>query len=551
MRARAWVAFGCALVAVIPALALAQNDDDGDVVEKIDLGPPRAAHAPDAGPADGGDVTESIDLGSGAPTARPRPTPSSAAPLEESVEARAWLRVGTELGLDRVGRYADAPDPFAVPHDRVVGRGQMHLRLRYARGKKYEVVASGLLGYGVFEEDSKYLVPFIGVNGQHARTEFEATLREAYVGFFWPIVDLRVGNQRIAWGKGDMFAPNDIINPRDLRDPVLGEAEVQRIPSFALRFDLDAGAIGLQAVAVPFFRPDRFDLYGSNWAALQLDAPAPYRGLMSLQTAITDPTLEGALQPIVGQTADLPEDDLSAASGGLRLRWNAGGFDGNVYLQYGLDSTPLTSVDPQFAQALAGIDFNMATAASLKPVLDLIDTGIRPSRSEYVRRIHQGADIETNLGERWVVRLDGAYDSQMVFTRRSDFTGIAVPSIQVVGAAEYQTGEVGRTFLLEAWYQQLSSKVPPDGELLGVNKQNAAIGALWRWSWSDELIGLELRAVVGVSPRSYLLVPRITTKVGQDTVIGAGALVLDGADNSQAHYYRHNRGAFAFVKYSY
>ena len=32
------------------------------------------------------------------------------------------------------------------------------MRMRYEKGKKYEIVASGLLSYGLFEEDSKRLV---------------------------------------------------------------------------------------------------------------------------------------------------------------------------------------------------------------------------------------------------------------------------------------------------------------------------------------------------------------------------------------------------------
>src|SRR6266852_1100829 len=36
---------------------------------------------------------------------------------------------------------------------------------------------------------------------------------EAYVDVFLPALDLRLGKQKVAWGKLDRFQPNDLINP--------------------------------------------------------------------------------------------------------------------------------------------------------------------------------------------------------------------------------------------------------------------------------------------------------------------------------------------------
>lgn len=503
--------------------------------------------------AEGGDDrTETIDLGDGGkdagPTAVTPPVAPAAPPPEETVEARAWLRVGAWLGFDRVGQYDDKPDPFAVPHDRAVATGQIHMRLRYEKGKRYEIVASGLLTYNLFETDAKSIVPFTGFNGQHVATEFEPLLREAYVGFYWRLFDLRVGAQRIAWGRGDAFQPNDILNPRDLSDPILGETEVQRLPSFAVRADIDSGPASLEIVLQPFFRPSRYDVYGTNWAVIQDGAPAPYRGLMALQTSLVDPTLQGALQPLLGQS-QLPKDDLSATQAGLRLRWSGKGYDGSYYFHYGYDATPRMVVDPQFAQALGMIDFSMASASSLDPVLQLIDMGVKPTDARYVRRVHQGADLETTHGS-WVLRLDGAYDSEMVFVRRSDFQGVALPSIQLVAGAEYQTGQIGRTVLFEAMYHRLEGGAPRDGELLGTDQNSAALAMVWKWNFFDDQLAFELRALGGIGPTQYLLVPRMIWKVG-NTQLHFGGIVMGGGDSSMAHYYRHNQGLFGYVKYAY
>jgi hypothetical protein len=269
---------------------------------------------------------------------------------------------------------------------------------------------------------------------------------------------------------------------------------------------------------------------------------------MALQTSLVDPTLQGALQPVLGQT-QLPEDDLSATAVGLRLRWSGKGFDGSYYFHWGYDATPRTTIDPMFAGALATIDFTMAGASSLAPVLMLLDMGIQPTQSEYVRRVHQGFDLETATGS-WVLRLDGAYDSQMVFVRRADFSGVALPSIQIMGAAEYQTGQIGRTVLFELYYQRLEGGTPPDGELYGVNANNVAAAMVAKWNFFDEQLAFEVRSVLGVTPWQYMVLPRMIWKVG-NTQLHFGAILLDGDDNTAAHWYRLNRGVFGYVKYAY
>jgi hypothetical protein len=47
-----------------------------------------------------------------------------------------------------------------------------------------------------------------------------------------------------------------------------------------------------------------------------------------------------------------------------------------------------------------------------------------------------------------------------------------------------------------------------------------------------------------------VIVPRMVWKVG-NTALHFGAIFLDGDEHTTARYYRFNRGAFGYVKYSY
>src|SRR5262249_14399107 len=153
-----------------------------------------------------------------------------------------------------------------VPYDPLVARQQLYVHMRYARGRSFEAVASGLLAHTLFEEPpAGPTTSFNGFNGQATHTNFESSARELYLGLFAQSADLRVGLQRIAWGRGDIISPNDVLNARDLRDPLLAETEALHIPTFAIRSDFDfGGGASLQLVVQPFFEPDRIDVYGTN-----------------------------------------------------------------------------------------------------------------------------------------------------------------------------------------------------------------------------------------------------------------------------------------------
>lgn len=511
----------------------AATDDGGadaaeDIVEIIDDGSADAARAAEAGPP-------------------PSATLSADAAPVERIQVRGWARAQLAVALERTGPDPAAPNPFAVPRDRLVLREQLHLRSRYERADRFEVVVSALLGHSTYETDAPPDVPFYGWNGQSSRTAFEASLREAYVGVFAPKLDFRLGQQRIAWGKGDAFAPNDVINPRDLRDPMLAETEILRIPTMAVRVDVDLDFAGLQFVWTPFFVPHRYDVYGSNWGLLQDDAPAQYKGLLNLTRSLNDGTLYEALAPLLAET-QRPPDDLTNGSGGLRVTWTAGGVDVSHYVHYGSDGLPETRLAPEFQMELARANFAMPTETTLVPFLEQLQKGIRPVLSSYPRRYHVGSDLETAI-DRFVLRIDAAYDSQMVFTRLDDFTSIRRPAVQAVAAVEYQPGELDRVVLVEGWAMRLLS--PADVPILGFAPDgSAALAGLFRWTFLRERLEVEARAVLGLRPRSYALRPQLAWKKGAFQ-LRIGALLLGGDEGSTPDYYARNTGAYMITRFAF
>jgi hypothetical protein len=478
------------------------------------------------------------------PPAPPAMVAVASPPAAQSFNAAGWARFRLSAGLYRTGTRRALLDPTVVPHDQVIVQQQMYLRLRYAYGHSFELVASGLLDFSVFEQDAYLSDDFTLFNGTATRTSFEPSLREAYLGAFWRRFDFRLGQQRIAWGRGDAFTPNDVLNAYDRRDQLLAETEAFHLPTFALRGGVDLGFGSLELVVQPFFQPDRFDAYGGNWSIVQSGAPPIYRSLLNAATAHVDPTLHDVLQPVLGQT-ELPANDFSATSAGLRFAVNLHRIDFSLLYHYGYDRTPLLQIDPAFAMSLSQLDPSMP---DLGPVLQPILAGMKPVRATYVRRHHAGFDLGTTWGP-VLFRLEGAVDSDKVFASARDLQGFVLPALQLVGGIEYSPGELGRTLIVEGWYMHVFS-TPGDQALLFARADTGGVATLVRWNFFHEHLELELRALVGLEPWSVAIRPQVGYK-WRALQIRVGAMVLDGNDLSFGGWYRNNTSIYVMAKYSF
>lgn len=511
----------------------------------LEIEPPPAPLTVQPLPPSGGsgDTVEIIDLSPASAPASAPPATRSAPPSPDSFSLTGWARARASVGLPSTAAAAD--DTTAVPHDRLVTQGQLHLRLRYARGRRFEAVVSGLLSAALYEQDARPPDTFNLFNGD-VRTSYEAILREAQIGIFLPRFDLRIGQQRIPWGRGDAFTPNDVVNAYDLRDQFLTETEVQRIPTLALRGDLSLGPLVLSAVLAPIYQPNRFDSYGGNWSLFQPDAPETYRKLANQvrsQLAI-DPTLYPMLQPLLQQTA-LPPGNLTGTAAGLRVSLGLHRVDLDAYYHYGYDPTPQLRLSDAFVQNLAIA--TQSSDSSTAFALLLSGLGDDSVSATYVRRHHIGFSVAAPLGP-LLLRGDFAADTQTVLPAR-DLQGVVLPTVQGVLGIEYQRGELGKALALEAQYMHVVD-YPSDRSLLFARQHNAALAGLARWTFFRDHLQLELRALVGIVPFSYAVRPQVAL-LFRGVAIRFGALLPGGEDSSFGNYYRRNQSVYTMVRYSF
>lgn len=508
--------------------------DPGDVTEQI--------------PATGGDITETIGGNEPQSESAPTQSPPDAAPppSKTHIQATGYVRQSLELVYGELAQQAGDLTPPTIWRDVFVSRTQLMLRASYLEERHFEATVSGLLSYTahVAKRAPYYSQGVVDL----VRGEVEPELREAYLGFFWPAVDLRIGQQRVAWGRADFQSPNDVINARDLRDPFLTETELRYLPTPVMRASVSGGAVTFETVASPFFVPDRFDVYGSNWSAIQIRSPLPYQAFVTSAGGLVDDSVEPDLMRLFRQT-ERPKDNGKGASIGARLSANLSGTDLDAYYHYGYDSLPYVEVNQDFAKYVGDSieDFRTPGGSKFAPVLDMLDQGAQPFSARYIRRHHAGFDVASVLGS-FVLRLDAAYETKRVFYKM-DLTSFAVPTVLGVAGIEYQTGNLDDVLLIEFLGARML-EAPPDGDILAYERNTAAVAGNLRWTLGEEW-GIDLRALVGLVPKSYTLQPALRFKPSDAFTLRLGALIVSGEKNSFGWYFGDNDSAFLQLKYAF
>lgn len=94
----------------------------------------------------------------------------------------------------------------------------------------------------------------------------ELGVREAYIDFYLPMMDLRLGKQAIVWGQAEGAFITDIVSPQNLRSFILADFREIRMGVPAAKADLYAGPVTLEAVWLPRFVPTESPAADSIWA---------------------------------------------------------------------------------------------------------------------------------------------------------------------------------------------------------------------------------------------------------------------------------------------
>ncbi|MBC8007441.1 MAG: hypothetical protein H7X76_05265 [Prolixibacteraceae bacterium] len=145
-------------------------------------------------------------------------------------------------------------------------------------------------------------------------------LRETYVDTSAGPFELRLGKQQIVWGEmvGLFFA--DVVSAKDMRDFILPEFEIIRIPQWAVRAEYFGEKSHLELIWLPYPEIDRIGKPGSEFYPVQL-----------------------SLTPGLGQTfndEEKPDRGISNTNGGFKVSTLRSGWDLSAFYYRSYDASP-------------------------------------------------------------------------------------------------------------------------------------------------------------------------------------------------------------------
>ena len=220
----------------------------------------------------------------------------------------------------------EAARTFANPDhwSKLTGRAELGKRGRLDNGMQYMI--SARVDYNaVYDIDDFYAS---AVSKDH-RAEFK--LRENYFDISSGDWEYRLGRQHIVWGEmvGLFFA--DVVSAKDMREFILQDFQLMRIPQWAARAEYYKGDTHAELIWIPF---PSYDEVGKP-----MD-PATGRSGSEFYAYPATPT--GFVPMVLGETK--PSSRLSNTNYGLRVSRLNNGWDRSGFIYSSMDSSPTAYV---------------------------------------------------------------------------------------------------------------------------------------------------------------------------------------------------------------
>lgn len=418
-------------------------------------------------------------------------------------------------------------------------RARLHAEARFMRWVKMRLEAR-LLYWVTAERPRKDRIFWIG-NGAAWETRGEVELGEAYVDLYLGPVDLRLGQQIVSWGLGDLVNPNDVVNPLDLRRGLFGFDEDRRLPVLAARAAWHFGRWKLEGVWLPLFKAHRFELWGSDFALFGPGSSSHFAEAEARLDRLVHPTHRGRISELLSRT-NPPPDDPSASSAGLRLSGSHRSWDFGLQYFFGWDRTPGIQVDPDFYGAVRDGDLFVGGS------MNIVALGALFAGSPlFQTRYHHGHQVGLSVGkafERFALKLDMSYFPDRGFVRTDrvpEPLGAGLVDLRVEHhtlitalSAEYAWGTTLMVQVQGLHGALLDRRADDSRELMGFlsSRQLALVLAFVRVQLLGETLLVTLAGSVDVLQGSFLIAPTVAYKITDAWRVSLGALFFEGGDKT-------------------
>ena len=328
--------------------------------------------------------------------------------------SEAASQVNDDLGDDEFSD--DSEDDTTKPVFTVSGKIETLHGVRWNDAKKnFEYGASRSIAQvkGEISAGSSYAVISAAAEYNYrnpARTGFR--LNEAYYRYSGEIWDISVGRQVIVWGQADGFKLTDVLSARDSSEFIGLSGDDALLPSDSVRLRFFHDLFTFEAVAVPFFTPNKLPRFGFENGAKD--------GLYYIDTPDTYKTAIGSIPVKYTKTETKPKmfTDTEAAA---RFSFFLPGVDFSVSGFYGWDKNPHYVKSGYVKKALRNPDI-LHNTSSNPYVPKALHTNLN---EEYYRIWMAGLDAAIPAGD-VTIRLETAWVGERYFEPKEMLSSLPI-----------------------------------------------------------------------------------------------------------------------------
>ena len=378
-------------------------------------------------------------------------------------------------------------------------------------------------------------------------------LSEAYVDVLSSRADLRVGIQKLAWGKLDGTPPTDVVNPRDFHDPLVEDFEERKIgiPAVLGTYYLpDVPRLALAGLRVslaylPIATASRLPLLEERWFPSSITAVSSVTVPPSVLPL--DPPL---VVPVAFRTENhRPPKTLGAGGIAFRLGGSWREVDWDVYHYTGPETGP-------------NVDL-ISTAYLVSPLPDLRVRSVAELRQATTDIHMTGADVAAALfgvtvraemavlHDRPYLRpgadlLSGALTERTVdkILRQLASRGRApVPLGPLFDERDSIEWGIGADYLIHGFVPLLQLNqiaFLDDGPRLLVSDPDTRLSASLKKRFLGDRLELEVRGTYAIEREAWFVFPRVSYQVRDDIRVRVGYLGIGGPTESVIGQYRDN-----------
>ncbi len=333
-------------------------------------------------------------------------------------------------------------------------------------------------------------------------TTVKPDLQELYIDWFGNSFDLRIGKQKILWGKADGVFITDLVSPKNLSSFLTKDISELRLGVTGIKFDYFAGPHQLEAVWLPVFTPTILPSPMSIWAVSPNFSVLP------------------TITPVVH-----PEASLENAEYFARYSYLGSDFDLQVMGGWFWNDTPIATI----------------TSKTVAPGPVLTSISIQP---EYYQVAVAGLAASLPLGP-LVIKGETAH----TWNQRYQANFMKHPEGWAEkNALQYLVGGdisfIGATLSVQ-WVQD--SIFDYDESLFRDEILNSMTAILQR-SFNRETIKAEVFTVVSFTDRDAMIKPLLSWIPGNGFQISLGGWFFFG-DTGQFGQYAKNNGIFLSTAY--